>query len=77
MGVLGRRRGRIYEELRRCKAVRPECVVVVVDRAENSGLSHIPVERIVKISKEYMVLDNGTIIPLHRVVKIVEGGEKA
>lgn len=68
---MGRKRGRIYEELRRYKALYPDTgFVVVIDRSKRTRESLIPLSRVKRIGRDFMELDDGTMIPLHRVVRI-------
>ncbi|AEM39726.1 protein of unknown function DUF504 [Pyrolobus fumarii 1A] len=74
---MGRRRGRIYEVVSRVFALReqyPDARIVIVDRVSPTGLRKIPVSRVTRVKKDHMVLDDGSVIPLHRVV-MVEAGD--
>ena len=68
---MGRKRGRIYEELRRYKALYPDTsFIVVIDRSKKTRETLIPLSRVRRIGRDFMELDDGTMIPLHRVVRI-------
>jgi len=64
------RRGRVYEALARLiHGGRGGYVAVVIEeRGGVSGLRDIPVDRVARLARGFMVLDDGTVIPLHRVV---------
>ena len=69
---MGRKRGRIYEEIRRYMALyRDSSFLVIIDREARSGETIIPLKRIEKVTKTFIFLDNGTQIPLHRVIRVV------
>lgn len=70
------RRGRVYEELARLiHGGRGGYVAVVIEeRGGTTGLRDIPLERIARLARGFLVLDDGTVIPLHRVVGLREQG---
>ncbi len=74
---MGRRRGEIYEIVARVVRLREKyrnAEILVVDRLSATGLRRIPAERVVSVKKDHLVLDDGSVIPLHRVVGVdVEG----
>ena len=47
--------------------------LVVVDRLSSTGLAEIPFESIEGIDNNYVYLNDGTVIPNHRVVGIKKG----
>jgi uncharacterized protein (UPF0248 family) len=70
------RRSRVYELLKKLVVLRERYQgyrVVVVDRAEASGLRRIPVDVIERVERSALVLADGTFIPLHRVVAVEDG----
>ncbi len=77
---MGRRRGRIYEEVRRVLALYPNnSFLVIIDRSSKTGKTIVPVSRIDKVTKTFIILDDGSMIPLHRIVevRIGKGREEA
>ena len=68
------RRGRVYEELARIiHSPRVETTaysVVVEERGAATGLREIPLDQVEALKRGYLVLRDGTVIPLHRVVEI-------
>ena len=74
------RRGRVYEELSRViHGGRGGYVAVVIEeRGAGGGLRDIPLGRVARLARGFLVLDDGTVIPLHRVVGLRErgGGQK-
>ncbi len=76
---MGRRRGRLYEIIARLVALRdryPDASLLVVDRLSPTGLRRVGVERIVRVKRDEVVLDDGSVIPLHRVVGVEAGGRR-
>ena len=70
------RRGRVYEELSRLihGGVGAEGArLVIEERGGATGLREVPVERVARLARGFLVLDDGTVIPLHRVVAVVAG----
>jgi len=69
---VGRKRGAIEEQLRRIiygnKCL--NCTILVVDRAKAVGYREIPASIVVKVTLSYLVLKDGTVIPLHRILCI-------
>jgi len=69
---MGKKRGAIEEQLRRIiyGSKCPNCTILIVDRAETTGYKEIPVNTITKVTQSYLILKDGTLIPLHRVLGI-------
>ena len=69
---MGKKRGAIEEQLRRMvygnKCI--NCIILVVDRTKTIGYREIPVSIVAKVTQSYLVLRDGTIIPLHRILCI-------
>jgi len=69
---MGRKRGAIEEQLRRiiygdkC----PNCKILIVDRTITIGYKEIPVSAIARVTQSYLILKDGTLIPLHRVLGV-------
>ncbi len=70
------RRGEVYELLRRVVALRDQYrgyEIEIVDRLDSStGVRRLPVELVERVTRGYMILSDGTMIPLHRVVGLVD-----
>ena len=68
------RRGRVYEELARIihspGVETGSYTVVVEERGAATGLREIPLDQVAVLKRGYLVLRDGTVIPLHRVVEI-------
>jgi uncharacterized protein (UPF0248 family) len=66
------RRGRVYEELSRIVHGGGGGVasVVIEERGWAGGVREVPVERIRLLKQGFMVLDDGTLVPLHRVLGV-------
>jgi len=48
--------------------------VTIIERGGGSArLREIPLSRITVLKKGYIILDDGTLIPLHRIMSIVDG----
>ncbi|TRM78810.1 DUF504 domain-containing protein [Sulfolobus sp. D5] len=47
-----------------------EYVLIIKDRISYTGISEIPFENIDKIDRNYIYLNDDTIIPMHRVLMI-------
>ncbi len=76
---MGRKRGEIFEVVSRVFRLRdryPGAELLVVDRLSATGVRRIPFERIVEVKKDHVVLDDGSVIPLHRVVGVDVGGKR-
>jgi uncharacterized protein (UPF0248 family) len=60
----------VYEELARViHGGRGGYVAVVIEeRGAARGLRDIPLERVARLARGFLLLDDGTVIPLHRVV---------
>ncbi|MET1129113.1 MAG: hypothetical protein ABWW70_07320 [Thermoproteota archaeon] len=72
-----RRKSDIAEALRRLKHKNPHSMVVITDRSTASSTRKIPLAAIEKIGNSYMLLKDSTIIPLHRVIMVIdESGRK-
>ena len=69
---MGKKRGAIEEQLRRIiyGGKCPDCTILVVDRTKTVGYKEIPVSAIVRVTQSYLILKDGTLIPLHRVLGV-------
>jgi len=66
-------RGEIWQTISRLYHTgRKNAVIVIVERGTATGLRRIPLERVKRVASGYIELDDGTIIPLHRVVRVEE-----
>ncbi|HIC98240.1 MAG TPA: DUF504 domain-containing protein [Pyrodictiaceae archaeon] len=69
---MSKKRGIIEEQLRRiiyggkCS----NCTILVIDRRKTSGYREIPVNAVSRVSQSYLILKDGTLIPLHRVLGV-------
>ncbi len=73
--MMGGRRGAVYELLRRLTALRDRYKgyrILIVDRSTASGLRGVPLEDVERVGPGSMELGDGTVIPLHRVVAVVD-----
>ena len=72
---MGRRRGEVYELVRRLLALRQRYrgyAILVVDRSAASGLRRLPLDLVERVEGDTLLLVDGTLIPLHRVQGIVD-----
>ena len=70
-----RRRGEVYEIVRRLLALRQRYrgyAILVVDRSTVSGLRRLPLEAVERVEGDALLLADGTVIPLHRVQGVVD-----
>ncbi len=70
---LARRRGIVESVLRRLIALREAhrgYKLVVIDRASPTGVSKIPLDRVEAVTSDAAILDDGSVIPLHRVLGV-------
>ncbi len=74
--VVGRKRGGLREAIAQLYYSGRRGYVVIVERGTHTGLRRIRLENIEKLGRGYIVLVDGTIIPLHRVVKVLDDEEK-
>ncbi|KSW11473.1 hypothetical protein CF15_01070 [Pyrodictium occultum] len=65
-----RRRGELEEAVARFFHTRARGFIVVAERGTATGLRRIPRERVARVTSSHIVLDDGTVIPLHRVVAL-------
>ncbi len=73
---MGKKRGEIVEVVRRFIATRDDVCIVVVERGTASGTRRVCSSEIAKIKPKYIELVDSTIIPLHRVVAVVDSSGK-
>ena len=74
-----RRRGKLYEILSRLVALRdryPDASVLIIDRLSVTGLQRLSLNRVVRVKRDELVLDDGSVIPLHRIVAVEAGGKR-
>ena len=64
------RRGEIHQAVARFFHTSSTGYVVIAERGTATGLKRIPRERIARVTRSHLVLEDGTVIPLHRVVAI-------
>ena len=68
-----RRRGEIYAIISRLIALRERYsgyCILVVDRSRVTGVKRLSLEVVRGLEGEYIVLEDGSMIPLHRVVGV-------
>ena len=74
---MGRRgRGELYELLRRLVALRERFRgyrIVVLDRSLASGVRRLSVSEVERVERASLLLSDGTVIPLHRVLAVEDG----
>jgi len=75
---VARKRGRIYEEIARLVYGGEEegAEIVIRERGGPTGLRSIPLSEVVELRRTHLVLRDGTVIPLHRVVEIRAPGRR-
>ena len=67
------RRGEIREAIARLYYQGRSGYVVIAERgSRSSGVRSIPLESVERLGRGYLVLRDGTIIPLHRVLEVVD-----
>ncbi|NPA05168.1 MAG: DUF504 domain-containing protein [Crenarchaeota archaeon] len=71
---MGRRRGEIQVMLRRCVYGKrcPGSRIILIDRESPRGVMEVEVSRIRKVTETHLILDDDTMIPLHRVIGIAD-----
>ncbi|ALL00227.1 hypothetical protein Pyrde_0177 [Pyrodictium delaneyi] len=67
------RRGEIHEAVARFFHTSSTGYIVIAERGTATGVKRIPRERIARVTRSHLVLEDGTVIPLHRVIAIEDG----
>ncbi len=67
---MGRGKGEIYEVVARLFHTGFKGYLVVVWRGTATGLARIPFTEIARVTRGFLELRDGSIIPLHRVVAV-------
>ena len=69
---MGRRRGAIHEAVASHFHRGTRGYVVIAERGTTSGTKRISFREIERVAADRIILVNGTVIPLHRVLYIVD-----
>jgi len=69
---MGRRRGAIHEAVAKHFHKGTRGYVVISERGTVSGTKRISFDEIERVAADRIILANGTVIPLHRVLYIVD-----
>ena len=70
--AVGRKRGGLIEAIAQLYYSGKRGYIVIVERGTATGLRQISLESIEKLKRGYIVLVDGTIIPLHRIVMVLD-----
>lgn len=70
--VVGRKRGGLREAIAQLYYSGKRGSVVIVERGTATGLRRLSLEDVERLGRGYLVLVDGTIIPLHRVVMVLD-----